>query len=50
MSHEDSFLYPDVVNGEPGRFADPLANDQDWVLVFLMQAAQLDPEIQLPPI
>jgi hypothetical protein len=24
---------------------DPLANDQDWALVFLMQAAQLDPSL-----
>ncbi|MEI8311598.1 MAG: hypothetical protein WCH98_12660, partial [Verrucomicrobiota bacterium] len=37
-----AYLYPDVVNGEPGRFADPLANDQDWALVFLMQAARLE--------
>jgi hypothetical protein len=45
-----AYLYPDVVSGEPGRFADPLANDQDWALVFLMQAARLDSEIQLPRI
>jgi hypothetical protein len=37
-----AYLYPDVVNGEHGRFADPLANDQDWALVLLMQAAQID--------
>jgi hypothetical protein len=24
---------------------DPLANDQDWALVFLMQAAGLDPSL-----
>lgn len=38
-----AYLYPDAVNGQPARFADPLANDQDWALVFLLQAAQLDP-------
>jgi hypothetical protein len=40
-----AYLYPDVVNGEPGRFADPLANDQDWALVLLMQAARIDPSL-----
>ncbi len=34
-----AYIYPDVVNGEPGRFADPLANDQDWALVFFLQTA-----------
>jgi len=29
-------IYPDRVNGEPGRFFDPLANDQDWALVFYL--------------
>ncbi len=38
------YIYPDAVNGNPGRFWDPLANDQDWALVFLMQAARLDPD------
>lgn len=28
-----AYLYPGSVNDRPGRFADPLANDQDWVLV-----------------
>ena len=37
------YIYPDTVNGNPGRRWDPLANDQDWALVFLMQAAALDP-------
>lgn len=31
-------IYPDRVNGEPGRFLDPLANDQDWALVFYLTA------------
>ncbi len=39
-----AYIYPDTVNGEAGRFADPLANDQDWALVFLLQAGRLDPE------
>ena len=39
------YIYPDAVNGNPGRCWDPLANDQDWALVFLMQAAALDPEL-----
>jgi hypothetical protein len=38
-----AYLYPDAVNGQPARSADPLANDQDWALVFLLQAARLDP-------
>jgi hypothetical protein len=41
-----AYIYPDAVNGEPGRFADPLANDQDWILVFLMQAMRIDPELK----
>jgi hypothetical protein len=36
------YIYPDAVNGNPMRRWDPLANDQDWALVFLMQAARLD--------
>jgi hypothetical protein len=39
------YIYPDAVNGNPMRRWDPLANDQDWALVFLMQAAQLDPSL-----
>jgi len=34
------YIYPDAVNGNAGRCWDPLANDQDWALVFLMQAAK----------
>jgi len=37
------YIYPDAVNGNAGRCWDPLANDQDWALVFLLQAAQIDP-------
>jgi hypothetical protein len=36
------YIYPDAVNGNPMRFWDPLANDQDWAMVFLMQAAEVD--------
>jgi hypothetical protein len=39
-----AYIYPDGVNGDSGRFADPLANDQDWALVFLLQAARMDPD------
>ena len=31
------FIYPDRVDGKPGKFRDPLANDQDWSLVFYMR-------------
>ena len=30
------YIYPDAVNGNPARCWDPLANDQDWALVFLL--------------
>lgn len=36
-----------MVNGNPARGWDPLANDQDWALVFLLLAARLDPEFIL---
>lgn len=29
-------VYPDRVNGRPAKFLDPLANDQDWGLVFYL--------------
>ncbi len=38
-----AYVYPDAVNGNPARCWDPLANDQDWALVFLLQAATIDP-------
>ena len=40
------YIYPDAVNGNPMRRWDPLANDQDWALVFLLQAARLDPDFR----
>jgi hypothetical protein len=41
-----AYIYPDAVNGHPGRCWDPLANDQDWALVFLLQAAAIDPDFE----
>lgn len=39
-----AYLYPDAVNGNPARCWDPLANDQDWALVFVLMAARIDPD------
>ena len=33
-------IYPDFINGEKGKFSDPLANDQDWALMFYMKIMQ----------
>jgi hypothetical protein len=32
-----AFIYPSCVNGQPAHLADPLANDQDWALVYAMR-------------
>ena len=32
-----AYFYPDHVNGERGKFLDPMANDQDWALVFAIR-------------
>lgn len=32
-----AFVYPSCVNGQPAHHADPLANDQDWALVWLLR-------------
>jgi len=32
-----AYLYPLRVNGERADYADPLANDQDWALVFALR-------------
>jgi hypothetical protein len=37
-------IFPDHVDGEPGRRDDPLANDQDWALVYLLDHAEVDPD------
>ena len=29
-----AYLYPDAVDGRDGKFLDPMANDQDWAIVF----------------
>ena len=29
-----AYLYPDAVDGRAGKFLDPMANDQDWAIVF----------------
>lgn len=31
-----AFVYPSCVNGNPTHHADPLANDQDWALVYAL--------------
>lgn len=42
LIHDDgratcAYLFPHRVNGERGDYADPLANDQDWALVFALR-------------
>ena len=32
-----AFVYPSCVDGRPAHVADPLANDQDWALVYAMR-------------
>ncbi|MFG1910238.1 hypothetical protein [Kribbella sp. NPDC048928] len=32
-----AFVYPSCVNGQPAHLADPLANDQDWALVYALR-------------
>lgn len=32
-----AFVYPSAVNGRPAHIADPLANDQDWALVYALR-------------
>ncbi|WP_238161118.1 hypothetical protein [Kribbella antibiotica] len=32
-----AFVYPSCVNGQPAHVADPLANDQDWALVYALR-------------
>lgn len=34
-----AFVYPDRVNGRPAKFLDPLANDQDWVMLYFLRNA-----------
>lgn len=32
-----AFVYPSCVNGQPAHAEDPLANDQDWALVYALR-------------
>jgi hypothetical protein len=32
-----AFVYPSAVNGQPAHLADPMANDQDWALVYALR-------------
>lgn len=32
-----AMLYPTTINGEPGNYYDPWANDQDWALYFALR-------------
>ena len=32
-----AFFYPNRVDGRPGRYLEPLANDQDWAIVFALR-------------
>jgi hypothetical protein len=32
-----AFVFPSAVDGRPAHLADPLANDQDWALVWLLR-------------
>jgi hypothetical protein len=41
-----AYIYPDMINGNPARCRDSLANDQDWALVFLLLATRVDPEFK----
>lgn len=29
-----AWIYPNALDGRPGRFLEPMANDQDWAIVF----------------
>jgi hypothetical protein len=40
-----AFIYPSCVNGQPAHVADPLANDQDWALVYALRHG-LEPDDQ----
>lgn len=34
-----AFIYPGCVDGHPAHLADPMANDQDWALVYALSAS-----------
>lgn len=35
-----AYIYPRRVNGKPGKFFDPYANDQDWALAYYLQVKE----------
>jgi len=35
-----AFIYPHKVNGRPGHLFDPISNDQDWALYFLLECLE----------
>jgi len=35
-----AFIYPSCVEGNPAHHEDPLANDQDWALVYTLRYAR----------
>ena len=41
-----AFVYPSAVNNRPAHVADPLANDQDWALVYALR--HWDPSAEQP--
>jgi hypothetical protein len=36
-----AFIFPSAIDGRPAHLADPLANDQDWALVWLLKSMML---------
>lgn len=36
-----AFVYPSCVNGAPAHHEDPLANDQDWALVYYLKCEKM---------
>jgi hypothetical protein len=38
-----AFVYPSCVNGQPAHVRDPLANDQDWALLYAIRHGLSDP-------
>jgi hypothetical protein len=35
-----AYLYPELIDGEPGQYFDPYANDQDWALAHYLDMAR----------
>ena len=32
-----AYVYPETINGQRGKYADPWANDQDWGLYYYIR-------------